>query len=108
MHPAPTQRSTTRRPWPTLLALAGGVAGLHLVLWQGVASSFAADAPARGPAVVQVRTLSLPPAPAPVAVAQPMPVPTPPRRVTKPPADPAPPPEEAAAPAEPMLVAAAH
>lgn len=106
MHSAPTHRSTTRRPWLTLLALAGGVAGLHLVLWQGVASSFAADAPAPGPAVVQVRTLPPPPAPAPMAVVA-KPVPAPPRRVAKPTAEPAPPPQEMAAPAEPVLVAAA-
>lgn len=110
MHSAPTlsstTRSTTRRPWLSLLALAGGIAWLHLVLWQGVASSFAADTPPRSPAAVQVRTLPVPPEPAPVAVAKPVPVPVPPRRVAKPPAKPAPP-VEVATPAEPVLVAAA-
>jgi Protein of unknown function (DUF3108) len=69
-----------------------------------VATSFAADSPARAPVVVQVRTVALPPEPAPVAVAQPAP---PPRRVAKAPAEPVPPPEEAIALAEPVLVAAA-
>ncbi len=105
MHSAPTTRSTTRRPWLKLLALAGGVAWLHLVLWQGVASSFAADTPARSPFVVQVRTLTPPPEPTLVAVAKP--APPPPRRVTTPPAEPAPSQEEVAVPAEPVLVAAA-
>ncbi len=106
MHSAPTTRSPTRRPWLTLLALAGVVAWLHLVLWQGVASSFAADSPARNPVVVQVRTLPAPPEPTPVAVAA-KPTPPPPRRVTPPPAEPAPPQEEVTVPAEPVLVAAA-
>jgi hypothetical protein len=110
MHSTPTTRSSTRRPLLTLLALAGGVAWLHLVLWQGVVSSFAADTPARSPAVVQVRTVPAPtertPEPVAAVVARPAAVP-PPRRVTKPPADPAPPTEELAMPAEPVLVAAA-
>ena len=107
MHSAPTTRSTTRRPGLTLLALAGGIAWVHLVLWQGVASSFAADAPARSPAVVLVRTLPVPPEPAPVALAVAKPVPAPPRRVAKAPAPPAPPAEEVPTPTEPVLVAAA-
>ncbi len=103
--PSSTNRSATRRPLLALLALAGGVAWLHLVLWQGVVSSFAADIPARNLVVVQVRTLPLAAEPAPVVAVKP--APAPPRRVAKSPAEPAPQREEVAVPAEPVLVAAA-
>ncbi|MEO8155626.1 MAG: DUF3108 domain-containing protein [Rhizobacter sp.] len=104
--------ASPRRPRVTLLALAGGVALLHLGLWHGMADSFAASAaPERSQAVLQVRTVE-PPAP-PVAeplkravVAKPaMPVP---RRIAAAPAVHTPQPESLpAAPSEPVLVAAA-
>ena len=101
--------SPTRRPWFTL-ALAAGVALLHLALWHGVADSLAAvAAPGRSPVAVQVRTLeplALPSAeaPAPVAAARPA---KPPRRA--PSAEPAPSTEPEVHPVliEPVLVAAA-
>ncbi len=105
-------RSPTRRPWLTLLALAGGVAMLHLMLWHGVADSFAADAPARTPAVVLVRTLPAAPqlaTPEPTQVLVAKPAAPPPRRVrqapvqTEPQAEPTP----VVATPEPVLVAAA-
>ncbi len=106
----------TRRPWLTLLALAGSVALLHLALWHGVANSFAAGPlPERNKATLQVRTVELP---APVAlqpvalVAVAKPAPRPPRRVAKPPVEhePAATPMEPTplpAQAEPVLVASA-
>lgn len=105
----------SRRPWLKLLALAGGVAMLHLVLWQGVADSFAADAQAGTPTVVLVRTLTptprpATPEPAPVAVAKPTkPAAPPPRRVRQAPVQPEPQAEPApvATTPEPVLVAAA-
>lgn len=112
MHLPTAPRSPTRRPRFTLLALAGGVAMLHLVLWQGVADSFAADTPARTPAVVLVRTLSPAPPPAapePARVAVAKPASPPPRRARQAPATPELPAEPApvATTPEPMLVAAA-
>jgi hypothetical protein len=105
----------TRRPWLTLLALAGSVALLHLVLWHGMANSFAASPlPERNQPALQVRTVDAPmpavvPLVPPVAVAKP--APRPPRRVAKPPVEPepAPPTQETSVPeqAEPVLVASA-
>jgi hypothetical protein len=104
--------SPTRRPWFTL-ALAAGVALLHLALWHGVADSLAAvAAPRHSPAAVQVRTvepmaLPLPEPTAAVAVARPA---TPPRPAPKPRTEPALPTEPAAQPVlveEAVLVAAA-
>lgn len=106
----------TRRPWLTLLALAGSVALLHLALWHGVANSFAASPlPERNKAALQVRTVELPApvAPQPVAlVAVAKPAPRPLRRVAKPPVEhePAATPMEPTplpAQAEPVLVASA-
>ncbi len=106
-----------RRYGLTLLALAGGVALLHVALWHGMADSFAAGLmPERTLSALQVRTVQPPPAlllptPAPqAAVAKPA---RPPRRA----AVPAPParesvgeavsqPAPAATTIEPMLVAA--
>jgi len=76
--------SIPHRPWLRLLAVAMGVAALHLALWQGVADSFAAGTvPDRTLPALQVRTVT-PPAlvdvqpVAEVIVAKPSP---PPRRV---------------------------
>ena len=94
--PALTPPKTRRRPWLGLLALAAGGALLHLVLWQGVADSFAASpTPERNTASVQVRTVSpvlAPPAPV-VAVAVVPQAAPPPRRALRAPAPPAPEPE---------------
>ncbi len=115
MHLTPTPPARARRPWLTLLALAGGVAMLHLVLWQGMADSFAAESPTNHRAVVQVRTLTPAPpppvqAPTPVAVVA-RPAPPPARRLVKPSAEPMPPltpaPMPTAVAPAPMLVAAA-
>lgn len=110
MHsPAPTP--TAHRPWLRLLAVALGVAALHLALWQGVADSFAAGTvPDRSLPAVQVRTVT-PPAlvdvqpVAKVIVAKPSP---PPRRVpaAEPVAMTEPEPLPSPALPEPVLVAA--
>jgi len=62
MH-SPAAPSAPHRPWLRLLAVALGVAALHLALWQGVADSFAAGTvPDRSLPAVQVRTV-MPPTP---------------------------------------------
>ena len=114
----PTHSPSPRRPRLTLLALAGGVALLHLALWHGVTDSFAAGPqPEHNQVALQVRTVEPQALPVAepvkvVAIAKPaMPLP---RRVTPVPAapipEPQPQPEPERAPAqvaEPVLVAAA-
>jgi hypothetical protein len=115
MHLTAAKPSTPHRPWFRLLAVAVGVAALHLALWQGVADSFAADtAPDRVLPALQVRTV-MPPAPtdvqpvAEVIVAKPSPPPlrapaAVPAAVIEP--EQAPPATLPEPPAEPALVAA--
>lgn len=95
------------------MALAAGVAMLHMVLWEGVADSFAAAPTGRTTASVQVRTLETAPPrtqalPAPI-VAQAAPVR--PRRAGATPGVPAeaplPAPQESPASMEPLVLVAA-
>ncbi len=112
--PAPS-----RRPRLTLLALAAGVALLHLLVWQGVQSAMAGPTTPPPTPAMQVRTLTpvlAPPvetvAEAPAPVVRPNPKPKP-ARATPPASPPTQTVEDAVLPAEtmaepePVLVAAA-
>lgn len=100
----------TKRPQFTLMALAAGVAMLHLLLWEGMADSFAAAPTGRATQSLQVRTVQTV---APQAAALPVPVVAPaPRRLPvvtpKTPVEmPIPTQQEAATPVEPLMLVAA-
>ena len=104
--PPPSTIKPLRLP---LLALAAGVALLHLALWHGVAESFEpGTAPGHNPKALQVRTVE--PAPLPAALAEPVartakPAPPPHRMRPQSPAEIAATPS--ASPVEPVLVAVA-